>query len=350
MLKKLSLHHFRNISTLAFDFSAKFNLFYGENGSGKTSILEAIHVLTQGKSFRTMSNEQLIQESFTNTVLFGIFEDADGAFQIGLEKTLETTLIKINGEKQKNTVALLRKIPVIVVNPESYDLIEAGPETRRQFLNWGMFHVEHDFEKVWKLFNRCLKQRNAGIRAEQAIEVWQSWDVALSEAGELFTQMRKSYIQALEPYFQQLISQLPFPHKLVMAFYQGWAEELPLFEALRSRTQRDLAQGFTTTGPQKADIIFNIKNAPAEARLSRGQEKLAVSVLRLAQGLMLFEKTGKTSIYLLDDLAAELDSLRRKALLKLCEQIPGQFFISSTDRNTFEEEVLPNSTMFHVEH
>jgi DNA replication and repair protein RecF len=350
MLKTLAITHFRNIQTAKLDFHDRFNLIYGENGCGKTSLLEAIYSLGQGKSFRTTSPKNLIQTNEESLILFGNIHNGEQHLQIGMEKTLQTTYIKMNGEKQKSTLQLLKEVPIVLVNPDSYDLVEAGPDVRRAFLNWGMFHVEHSFHNVWKNFNRCLKQRNAALKQQQSSKVWQSWDVELAEYGEALTVLRQTYLAELLPIFKKLMTQLPFPHEVEIKLDMGWNQGIPLLEALKQSSQKDTYQGHTTVGPHRADIILSIKNGLAEDRLSRGQEKLLVSVLRLSQGLLLLEKNQQTCIYLLDDLASELDPVRKKALLALCETVPGQFFITATDRAVFDENPIKDSKMFHVEH
>lgn len=350
LIQNLQIDRLRNIQHSKLDFSSSYNLIYGHNGSGKTSLLEAIYVLGHGKSFRGVRNQSLIQHGQEDFVLYGeALLDDRATHHIGIEKTLFRTKIKINGLRQENSSELASYFPIILVNPDSYDLIEEGPSIRRQFLDWGLFHVEQLFHEQWCIFNRCLKQRNAALKQGDPEITCRSWDSLLIENGNQITQSRAEYLKALTPWFEKLLQFLNYPYEVQLEFFQGWDMDLSFVAALQQNFQRDCILGYTSIGPQRADIILKVNSKDAAEILSRGQEKLLVSILRLAQGLLLEEKTGKQSIYLLDDLASELDHQRREQLYLLLDMfIKAQIFITAT-----EHEFLPQSTdnfkMFHVE-
>jgi DNA replication and repair protein RecF len=347
-INKLDIANFRNLSKVSLDFSPSFNLFYGHNGVGKTSLLEAIHVLTQSKSFRSVSNEHLIQSNYEKALLYGEAFGGPDLLKMGMEKNKKTTLLKVNGEIQKNVLQVLRALPVIVVNPDSYALVEEGPDIRRTFLNWGLFHVEPKFHETWRVYSRVLKQRNTALKEKKSAHIWHSFDPLLIENTILITDMRERYLQELKPIFKKILDFLKFPEEVLLTYEKGWdTDKYESFTAaLEGSKTDDTQRGHTTVGAQRADVIFNIQGNLPKERLSRGQEKQLVVALRLAQGIHLKNSTQKDSIYLIDDLASELDAARRGRLFELLQTLSGQFFMTAIEPSVFDESLF---ALFPVE-
>ncbi|MSP53566.1 MAG: DNA replication/repair protein RecF [Gammaproteobacteria bacterium] len=348
---QLQIDRLRNIKHSKLEFSSTYNLIYGQNGSGKTALLEALYILGHGKSFRGDRVQSLIQHGQVDFVLYGEAQlDDEATYNIGVEKTPYRTKIKINGQRQHNASELASFFPIILVNPDSYDLLEEGPSIRRQFLDWGLFHVEHSFHKHWHTFNRCLKQRNAALKSGDPETICRSWDTLLIESSAQVTESRQHYLQELTPWFEKLLNFLEYPYQVQLKFVQGWSGDLDYGAALNQSFQRDCMLGHTSIGPQRADILLEVYSKEAAEILSRGQEKLLVTILRLAQGLLLKEKTGKHSIYLLDDLASELDHQRREQLYSLLDTfIQAQIFITATEQEFLPNKMTSESKLFHVE-
>jgi DNA replication and repair protein RecF len=352
LICQLQIDRLRNIEHSKLEFSPNYNFIYGQNGSGKTSLLEALYILGHGKSFRGSRTQSLIQRGQDSFVLYGeALLDDQAAYNIGVEKNSYRTRIKINGQRQENASELASFFPIILVNPDSYDLVEEGPGIRRQFLDWGLFHVEQSFHERWYIFNRCLKQRNAVLKSGDPETICRSWDTLLIESGNQITKCRKQYLGELTPWFEKLLTFLNYPYRVALQFSQGWEESVDYAAALNQNFQRDCILRHTSIGPQRADILLKVNNQEAAEVLSRGQEKLLVAILRLAQGLLLKEKTGKQSIYLLDDLASELDHQRRAQLYSLLDKfIQAQIFITATENEFLPDSARPQSKLFHVEH
>ena len=352
LICQLQIDRLRNIECSKLEFSPTYNLIYGQNGSGKTSLLEALYILGHGKSFRGNRTQSLIQHGKDRFVLYGeaLLED-HATYNIGVEKTAYRTKIKINGQRQENASELASFFPIILVNPDSYDLVEEGPSIRRQFLDWGLFHVEQSFHEQWHTFNRCLKQRNAALKSGDPEVICRSWDTLLIESGNQVTESRYQYLQELKPWFEKLLAFLDYPYKVELRFIQGWDEDLNYSAVLNQSFRRDCILGHTSSGPQRADVLLEVNHKEAAEVLSRGQEKLLVAILRLAQGLLLKEKTGKQSIYLLDDLASELDHQRRQQVYNLLDTfIHAQIFITATEKEFLPTNSNAKSKLFHVEH
>ncbi len=346
----LQTNQFRNLASQKLEFSSRFNCIYGENGSGKSSLLEAIYFLSVGRSFRSALASRAIRYE---TEQFHIFSTILGetTFNIGLEKNKQgKTRIKISN--QSSSISDLAKLlPAQVLNPNSYTLLSGSPRVRRQFIDWGVFHVEPSFFLLWQQFQQILKQRNAllqDIRGEA--DLMKSWDAQFSEIGLKITTLRADYVQALIPLVNELLQDFMPLEGLTLDFYSGWNTEFPLEVILMRHSQRDKALGYTQYGPQRADLLIKLHGHPAHEVLSRGEQKLLACALQLAQGLLLKQRMNKSCIYLLDDLFAELDSQRRDYLVESLKKLQAQVFVTIIDEKPLEQWAKKvDAYWFHVE-
>ncbi|HBS26922.1 MAG TPA: DNA replication and repair protein RecF, partial [Gammaproteobacteria bacterium] len=163
-LQKLAIHNFRNLSSVVFSPTSGFNLFYGENGAGKTSILEAIHVLSHGRSFRGSSSRELIQYENNSFVVRGVTVDRGRETSLAIERRHSTTIGKLDNEEVTAMSALSAHLPVQTVHPGSFDLLTGEPAHRRAFLDWGLYFADQFFRDQWKKYKRALSQRNAALK------------------------------------------------------------------------------------------------------------------------------------------------------------------------------------------
>lgn len=352
-LKALSLYNFRNLTETTLSFSKDINCFTGVNGSGKTSLLESIYYLGHLRSFRTLQIQRIVQYEQSEFVLFGEVYDQDNIFHtIGVSR-------KINGEAEcklstraKTKAAdLANVLPVLLIHPNSYQLLDHGSKYRRQFIDWGLFHVEQSFFDSWKRFNRLLKQRNALIRDGASYDFVVSWDKEYVDLSNKINKLREDYLEKLFPKIEVILNKLINLDNLKLDYQQGWNKSTPLQDILKDAYQKDIERGYSYYGVHRADLTIKIGKHPVQDVLSRGQQKLLVIAMRLAQGLLLKELTGKSCIYLLDDVTAELDLERRYYVFSLLKEIESQVFITLLDSSGLEmlkEDINPR--MFHVEH
>jgi DNA replication and repair protein RecF len=345
----LKTSQFRNLIDLDLEFSPQFNFIYGSNGSGKSSLLEAIYFLSLGRSFRSALASRAIHYEANKFNLFSVVFD-NNFITIGLEKTRQgKTRIKIGNNS--NTISELAKIlPVQLVHPYSYYLLSGGPRTRRQFIDWGVFHVEPQFFSLWQIFQQVLKQRNAALQRQAPIQQIKIWDFKFIEFAVEITRMRERYLQLLTPLLTNLIEGLVNLNGLSISFYRGWDEFNTLESSLSRSFPRDLQLGYTQYGPQRADLLIKLHNNPVHEVLSRGEQKLLACALQLAQGLLLKKMINKSCIYLFDDLFSELDNIRRGYLMTLLNTLESQVFITvieDTLIGTLQHNV--NSKIFHLE-
>lgn len=357
LIRRLEITDVRNIRHACLDDIAPVSIFYGMNGSGKTSLLESIHVLSSAKSFRSHKLKPLINNDAQQCVVFAevAVKGAEDMYHpVGVQRNRNGEgLIKINGQSVRSAAQLADALPIQVINSDSFLLLDGGPVIRRQFLDWGVFHVEHQFHGVWKSLQRCLKQRNSLLRHdridESSLAVWTLEFIKLSEQLDAF---RRAYIEQFKPVFEQCLSKLITLEGLELRYQRGWAKDSGLTEVLAAQNDSEQQQGYTLSGPHRADIKILYQGQLAADILSRGQQKLIVCAMRLAQGYLLSQLTQRQCVYLIDDLPSELDGGHRKALCELLDDLNCQVFISCVDHRDLAD-CWPHSEkvkLFHVEH
>jgi DNA replication and repair protein RecF len=345
----------RNLQPVTLSPSPRINILSGDNGSGKTSVLEAIHLLGLARSFRSTRLMPVIQHEQSGCTVFGHVQLADGRqSNLGISRDRQGEFqIRIDGQNARSASQLAETLPLQLINPDSFRLLEGAPKIRRQFLDWGVFHVEHKFLPAWQRLQKALRQRNSWLRhgtldaASQA-----AWDRELCLASDEIDGYRRAYIQALKPVFEKTLSELVELEGLTLSYYRGWDKDRELSDVLSTSLSRDQQLGHTQAGPQRADLRLRLGQHNAAEILSRGQQKLVVCALRIAQGHLLNQAKHGQCIYLVDDLPSELDEHHRRALCCLLEDLHCQVFITCVDHELLREGWRTDTpvAMFHVEH
>jgi len=351
-LERLKIQDFRNIARAQLVLAPGLNVISGANGSGKTSLLEAIYFLGRGASFRTQRVQSLIRKGKGELVVFGeVRSGEEGSVGIGIRRSMRELEVRIGGEKAPGLSALAARLPLLVINPDSHRLVEQGPKQRRQFVDWGVFHVEHDFHGAWLRYMRALRQRNAALRSSAPTSA-KAWDGELVTHGTAIHEMRERYLRKLLPLLPEYVGALAPLGALEVAYQQGWPGDEALGTAIGASFERDRAVGHTRYGPHRADLAIRIDGVAAEESVSRGQQKLLVAGMRLAQARLLAEESGRAPVVLVDDLPAELDRAHREAMIGLLLGLGGQLFITAIDADMLElpAEAAASCRMFHVEH
>lgn len=344
-VKKLWVQNVRCLETVVLE-PADHNLLYGQNASGKTSLLEAIFVLGRGRSFRGAQREGLIRDGEPEAVISGKVTRGESPGQIGLSlKRGAAPRVRINGRDETSAAALAEWLPVQVLDPGLHRLVDEGPGIRRRFLDWGLFHVEPDFLGHWRRYQRALRQRNAALK-DRAVGDLPAWDERVGAEGETLTVLRESYLEglseAVRAFGQRLLGQ-----QIRLDYRPGWPQGKSLVEVMGRNRDRDRRFGATQAGPHRADVLIEVADQQARGRVSRGQQKLLAASLVLAQLQDLQDRRGVRSVLLLDDMAAELDT---GSLARLVEAVTGlgcQLFITSLGRDDIPLE-MPHAA-FHVE-
>lgn len=353
----IAINGVRNLENVSLDLNERYNFFIGSNGSGKTSLLESIYLLSMGRSFRTHLYNKVVHHEKENLTVFGRIKDKQAENQIGVQKNKEgDTQIHINHQSCRQSSSLAQYLPLQLYYSDSFKIIDSSPKVRREILDWGVFHVKHDYFKVYSQLQRILKQRNACLRLNQSTS---SWDKMLSECAETIHKMREEYFNQFLPFFEKIITHF-FGFSLNMTYSKGWGHVHPedenkesLLFYLERDKDRDRKMGYTHHGPHKADIVIKKDNQLVKDFFSRGQQKLVIISIKLAQGLLLSQLTNKKCMYLLDDLCAEFDVHHLSKVMEYLSTIPGQIFLTGTHEEDFKKasiakEFFSKGKMFHV--
>lgn len=346
-LLHLALRDFRCFTAAELDFSSRTNLILGDNASGKTSLLEAIFFLGRARSFRTPRSEHLVRSGAEGFLVTGHTAGSGGSVVAGIARGLQGLEARIGGEPVQNLAQLSELLPVQLFDAGSHQLIEGGPRHRRQFLDWGVFHVEPGFMPVWRRYQRALKQRNSLLRQGAEESLIKTWEPELASAGERLDQYRQDYLKNFEATALDWIRRVLGGMQLEFRYRQGWPEGESLADALAVSRNRDREQGGTKTGPHRAELAMAMDGTAAQQRVSRGQQKVLAGTLLLAQAAYLRLTSGRQALLLLDDLAAELDTPHRGRFLELVQETGAQVFLSAVESG----QLAPAGEvrLFHVE-
>ena len=353
-LEKIRVTDIRNLISVTLSPSPSINILHGSNGSGKTSLLEAIHVLGTARSFRSAKVKPVIRLGQESCIVFGRVKTQDTSLALGVSRSLDATCkIHINGETSRLSSDLASLLPIQVINPDTFRLLEGSPKDRRQYLDWGVFHVEHSFLQSWKRTQKAMKQRNALLRHGKITDsLLNIWNAELAQSGEEIDKYRREYFESLKPVFEETLEQLSGLQNVQISYSRGWDKESSLRDVLERSSKKDLDAGYTQWGPHRADIRLRFKGLPAVDNLSRGQQKAVVCALKLAQGKIFSQNKPYGCVYLVDDLPSELDKDHRLRLCRMLETMKAQVFITCVDRVSLGNPWRSDTDvkMFHVEH
>ena len=345
-ITRLNIERVRNLKAVALQELQPFNVFYGPNGSGKTSILEAIHLLATGRSFRTHIPKNYIQNETANAIVFA----QSATEKIGMQKLLSgEQLIKVNGDHIATQGQLAKLLPLQHIDPQSTDIIDHGAKPRRQLIDWLMFHVEPEFYHAWQYYSRALKQRNSLLKSRRNISLneLEPWNKMLGEYGEMLHSQRSGIFEQWKVYFEQDLKHLLPDVELQLEYSPGFHTELGLLNDLTVHHQKDVDRRYTEYGPHRADLRLKTTLGDADVVLSRGQKKLLIMALKLSQIAML-HACNKETVVLLDDLTAELDLTAQRRLIERLSQLGSQVFITTLEHESVKKHLQDLSIFYQL--
>lgn len=357
-IDQLNFSNVRNLANSKLSFSPSLNIFYGANAAGKSSILEALYILGNGRSFRTAKHAKVITDNQSDFTLFSSLLSSDVNHKLGLRRNRRGEIaIKLNSEPVKKLSTLATLFPVQMLSPEQYDLLIKGPSARRKQLDWGVFHVEHSILSIWQKCQKILLQRNQLLKNKANYNEVSIWDAQLVTLSEQVTKLRAEYCDKIEPLFQKIAKAFLGDIKPSISLYPGWSikGDQSLADIYREQFDKDSRLGFTQSSIQKADLKFYVESSKAAGDyLSRGQQKLLITAFKLAQLEVMQSLGQQTPIFLLDDIGAELDKDHQVQLLNIMAQQPDnqQIFITCVHLEPLKPLIkrYNEAKVFHVEH
>lgn len=347
MIRLFRASNFRCLENAELKLAAEFNLIYGANASGKTSLLEALAYLGRGKSFRGASTASVTQHGKDEFVLFGQLESLARTRSLGIRNSRAGLEVRVDGISDAGAAALAEALPLQVIDPEVHNLVAGGPELRRRFLDWVAFHVEHEHLLAWRRFRRALKQRNAALRAKAGAATIRSWNAEFVALSGVLDESRRRVLEvtmdSLREYGLFLLET-----ELSFEYQQGWNKDKSLDIALEEGLERDLLLGATQHGPHRADLKISYDERQARRLVSRGQQKLLASAMILAATETAQTALERPLLLLLDDPAAELDKGSLERLMCAVAGLGCQVVATSLEPGVLD--VPPGAAVFHVEH
>lgn len=346
-LRELSMLSFRPFDSALAKFSPHANIFFGGNGKGKTSVLEAVNLLSCGRSFRTAETKKLVRRGARGLTVTGVISipessaSSERGMRIGVECSSlgGRVRLRLNGEDSLREEQA-RVFPVQFLDSEALSLISGPPEGRRKFIDWLLFHVEPEFFPEWRRYSAALKQRNSALKSGAVCQgSTDPWIKILAETGESISRAREAMIRHMQMILdscEECRDLLEFSSESVrLEMVSGWDAGISLNLALSQSAARDIFRGSTSVGPHRGDIKIWIGNSLAEDVCSRGQLKRLMSALFISRSQAFFSLTGKRCVCLIDDILAELDESSFLVFLKGALNYSGQMFITCLNLECF---------------
>ncbi len=329
-ISNLKIQNFRNIANSEYNFDKGVNLIIGENGSGKTSILEAVYFLSHSRSFRTSQLGRIIKHDSDEFFIFTKAHNNDD-YTIALSRKKNGNNInKLNFEVQKNHSEITKTLPIQLINPEAFSIINSGAKQRCKILDWGAFYLDKTFLKVWQQTKFLVKQRNSALKQNYPKSYIQALDKKLDEFANILDKKRHDYFIELKPLILEILASFNSSLEIDISYYRGWKDNCQLLDLLDKNYDNDKRYNMTNSGPHKADIVFTTNDKPIQDTFSRGQQKLLICAIKLAQGKLHNIHNPNKCIYLIDDISSELDNIHLETLFNYLNQLDSQIFITST--------------------
>ncbi len=371
MIKQLKITHVRNLHHVHLTLG-DCNVFVGDNGSGKTSLLEAVFLLSRGKTFRHHEPKRYVCHHQKSCTVWAKTEDDILAVKKTLDdKNLSSTILRLNEQTVATQSLLSYAVPALLIDPSGMTVLEEGSHARRQMLDWLAFHVKPNFYDEWLSHQRLLKQRNLLLKSpniHSRIEELRAWDVQLAHHAQRLHGYRQEVFMLWQVRFLEMLHALlpNYCAYIYLSYQAGFDDKEGLLSVLTSRLGADIELGYTRVGAHRADVMVmlrqphgarQIKSQAADV-LSRGEKKLLIIALKLAQLQVMCEHHRTKPVVLMDDIDAELDEQAMKMLLEVLLSLPCQLMITSLQDSTADKiaqrikSISPTKDIkkFHVKH
>lgn len=357
ILKRLTILNYKNLEQAELSFSDKLNCFFGQNGMGKTNLLDSIYYLSFCKSATNPADSQNIHHEHDFFVIQGFYEQNDGTpeeIYCGLKRKSKKQF-KRNKKEYTRLSDHIGFIPLVLVSPTDIELINAGSDERRRFMDVVISQYDKNYLDALIKYNKALSQRNTLLKSETPVdpELFNIWEEMMAHNGEIVYQKRQKFITEFIPIFQSIYSFISQEKERVQLHYESHAHEKPLLEIIQESRPKDLIMGYSLRGIHKDDLSMLLGEFPIKKEGSQGQNKTYLTALKLAQFEFL-KRTGTTPLLLLDDIFDKLDAERVSQIIQLVSSEKfGQIFITDTNREHLDrilQQTVSDYKIFHVIH
>lgn len=359
-IEDLSVNGFRNLRFNNVKLCKGVNIFYGSNGSGKTSILESVFYMSRSKSFRTNRKLEIINSDSGSFSVFSKINTGEALKQLGCSLDEKgNSKIRLDGNDVKRVSEVVSLLPVQVITPESFDVFWKSPKFRRSFFDFGLFHVEHSFFSAWKDFSKVYKQVSSLLRSERKNrDEIQYWYKMLNEKSTIVEQYRQNFVNnvfnsAIETVKNANASEEnPIKYLIQGLSVKYRSRNLVKDEDVVAQIEKDLRYKQIGFGPNRADYHFLSFETDISKLVSRGQSKLIFYLLTIVMVNLVKEKSGKNVVLLIDDLPSEVDVYTRNIMTKMIVETGSQVLVTSIENDLVKEfqEYTNLTQVFHVEH
>jgi DNA replication and repair protein RecF len=355
-LKQLFLKNFRNYEDEEITFHEKLNVFLGNNGQGKSNLLEGIYILSMGKSFRTTKDFEMIRFEAEFLRSKGLFIKDERELSVEAVLKKEEKYFKVNGVKGTKNACLLENAYIVIFSPEDILVVKGEPERRRRFLDREIFQIRPLYYKDLMKYKKSLQQRNVILKEEYPDEkMLDVWDENLLLYGMKVMKERKDFVEKLRSASCKIHANITGGKEVLDVKYDPNIEMTDSLEEQRNVflkrlaecRARDMDRGYTGIGPHKDDLRISIGDIDVRDFGSQGQKRTAALSLKLAELQIIKEETGEDAVVLLDDVLSELDRERQRFLIQTFEK--NQIFISAAEMSAETGESLPEGKIFHIE-
>lgn len=357
ILKRISILNYKNLEQVELSFSPKLNCFFGQNGMGKTNLLDAVYFLSFCKSAGNPIDSQNICHDADFFVIQGFYEAADGTpeeIYCGMKRR-QKKQFKRNKKEYTRLSDHIGFLPLVMVSPADSELIAGGSDERRRFMDVVISQYDKEYLDALIRYNKALVQRNTLLKSEQPVEeeLFLVWEEMMAQAGEVVFRKREAFIREFIPIFQSFYSFISQDREKVGLSYDSHARDASLQEVLKESRARDQIMGYSLRGVHKDELNMLLGDFPIKREGSQGQNKTYLVALKLAQFDFL-KRTGTTvPLLLLDDIFDKLDASRVEQIIKLVAGDSfGQIFITDTNREHLDRilhKVGSDYKMFRVE-
>lgn len=351
-IRNIKLKNYRNYSDLTLSFDERVNVILGNNAQGKTNLIEAIHLSSMGKSFRTSKESELIKfgDSLSFVDVSAIKDGDDLSIGIVLNKDGKK-IIKKDGVKLDKVSDLLKNILVVIFSPEDLKIVKEDPDKRRKFIDRELCQISPSYFNSLSSYKQVLIQRNTYLK-ENFIDnmLLDIWDMQMAEFGSKVISYRKKFIEKISKYSNEIHSSITEnKENLILRYKPSITSESKdeFYQILKESRDNDIRQRTSSRGPHKDDFNFILNGINARSFGSQGQQRTCALSLKLAELSIIKEETGEDGILLLDDVMSELDLNRQEFLIKTLSN--NQIFITTTSIDKKILNAFPESKVFYIE-